>query len=160
MTSLQPVAERFVAIAHEIVWCTFATVAPDDRPRTRILHPLWQWDGDELRGVIATGPTPIKRADLDHRPFASCNYWSPSQDVATADCAVSWSFDDQSCTEVWEAFKAAPEPVGYDPAIIEPWAAGPTSDAFAVLRLRPYRLRVVPGPEQAEGAGEVLSWRR
>ena len=35
-----------------------------------------------------------------------------------------------------------PEPLGYDPAIIPQWAGGPTSAAFAVLRLEPWRLRV------------------
>jgi hypothetical protein len=52
-----------------------------------------------------------------------------------------------------------PEPVGYDPAIIPPWADGPTSEAFAVLHLQPYRLRVVPGTVLLGQGGEVLTWR-
>ena len=38
------------------------------------------------------------------------------------------------------------------------WNDGPTSDAFAVLRLAPYRLRVMPGTVMTEGNGEVQSW--
>ena len=52
-----------------------------------------------------------------------------------------------------------PAPVGYDPAIIPPWAAGPTSDAFAALRLDPWRLRVMPGTVMTAGQGSVLTWR-
>ncbi len=33
------------------------------------------------------------------------------------------------------------------------WKDGPTSDQFAVLRLAPYRLRVMPGTVMTEGQG-------
>ena len=51
---LERVAPAFVAMAHRIVWCTVATVGPDGAPNTRILHPIWEWDGDALTGWIAT----------------------------------------------------------------------------------------------------------
>jgi hypothetical protein len=38
------------------------------------------------------------------------------------------------------------------------WTDGPTSDEFAVLRLTPYRLRVMPGTVMTKGEGEVLTW--
>ncbi|MEZ5233195.1 MAG: hypothetical protein R2749_10875 [Acidimicrobiales bacterium] len=56
MTGLQTIAPAFVEMAHRIVWCTVATVDPTGRPRTRVLHPLWQWDGSELVGWILTSP--------------------------------------------------------------------------------------------------------
>ena len=51
-------AVAFVEMAHRIVWCTVATVDPNGRPRTRILHPVWVQEGDHLLGWIATGRTP------------------------------------------------------------------------------------------------------
>ncbi|MEZ4571472.1 MAG: pyridoxamine 5'-phosphate oxidase family protein [Thermomicrobiales bacterium] len=77
MQELQEVAPPFVEMAHGIVWCNVATVDREDRPRSRILHPVWQWDGDALVGWIGTGPTPVKQAHLNHSPFVSCSYWSP-----------------------------------------------------------------------------------
>src|SRR4051794_14018589 len=71
---LKQVAPAFVKMAHQIVWCSVATVDSDSRPRSRVLHPLWQWDGRELIGWIATGPTPTKRAHLKASPYVSCNY--------------------------------------------------------------------------------------
>lgn len=53
----------------------------------------------------------------------------------------------------------APEPVGYDPAIVPPWKDGPLSPAFAVLRLKPWRLRVFPGSVLLGGGGDVLTWQ-
>jgi hypothetical protein len=156
---LAAVAPAFVEVAHRVVWATVATVDRQGRPRTRILHPCWIWDGAALVGWIATSPTPLKRAHLERTPFVSVNYWSPAQDVATAECRAAWAFDDETRTFVWELFRDAPAPVGYDPAIIPPWRGGPASDAFAALRLEPWRLRVMPGSMMAGGPGEVLTWR-
>ena len=58
MTTLNEIAPSFVEMAHRIVWCSAATVDAKGRPRSRVLHPIWQWDGAELSGWIATGPTP------------------------------------------------------------------------------------------------------
>lgn len=160
MASLETVAPAFVEMAHRIVWCTVATVDPDGRPRTRILHPIWAWDGERLTGWIATGPTPVKARALEASPTLSCSYWASDHDTCTADCDVEWILDDDGRRELWERFATAPAPVGYDPAIIPPWAEGPTSPAFAGLRLDPYRLRVFPGTVLLAGRGEVLSWRR
>ena len=144
MNSLDEVAPAFVAMAHTIVWASAATVDSQGRPRSRILHPLWQWDGATLTGWIATGPTPAKRAHLAHSPYVSLNYWAPSQDTCLAECRADWCFDDETRTRIWQLFAETPPPVGYDPAIIPAWTS-PTAPAFAVLRLAPWRLRVFPG---------------
>ena len=60
---------------------------------------------DVAIGWIATGPTPIKRADLEHSPFMSLNYWAPNHDTCRADCKISWHFDDATRTGIWNAFK-------------------------------------------------------
>lgn len=159
MTDLATIAPAFVETAHRIVWATVATVGADGRPRTRILHPLWAWDGEALTGIIATGPTPLKRSHLAHSPYLSLTYWDPRHDTATADCRAEWILDEAGKAEVWRSFAEAPAPVGYDPAIIPVWADGPRSPAFAGLRLTPDRLRVMPGEMMAGGPGELLTWQ-
>ena len=155
---LSDVAPAFVTMAHEIVWASVATVDPEGRPRTRVLHPIWEWNGDELVGWIGTGPTPVKTAHLARTPYASVNYWDAEQDVATAECATTWHHDDDTCIRVWNLLKHAPAPVGYDPAMIPSWDE-PTSDSFAALRLDPYRLRVFPGSLLLTGQGDLRTWR-
>jgi hypothetical protein len=61
MTALTQVAPAFIEMAHRIVWASAATVDTRGRPRSRILHPIWQWDGERLVGWIATSPSPAKR---------------------------------------------------------------------------------------------------
>ncbi len=158
MSELAAVAPAFVAMAHRIVWANVATVDADGRPRSRILHPLWAVEDDALVGWIATGPTPLKRAHLDHSPYVSVTYWSPEHDTCTAECAAEWLLDDASRIEGWERFEEAPAPVGYDPAIVPAWADGPTSPDFAILRLTPWRVRVFPGSVLLGQGGEVLTW--
>lgn len=158
VTTLDQIAPDFVAMAHSIVWASVATVDDHGRPRTRILHPIWEWDGIDLFGWIATVPTPIKRAHLAAHPEVSVSYWTPTHDTCSAECLVEWYTDDVTRAAVWEKFATGPEPVGYDPAIIPMWKDGPTSDAFAVLRLAPYRLRVMPGTVMTKGEGTVPTW--
>ncbi|WP_440590047.1 pyridoxamine 5'-phosphate oxidase family protein [Mycolicibacterium hodleri] len=145
-------------MAHQIVWASVATVDRDGRPRSRILHPYWEWDGTDLIGWIATVPTPVKRAHIEAHPEVSVSYWTPSHDTCSAECAVQWHLDDDTCRAVWDKFATAPAPVGYDPLIIPMWSDGPTSDQFAVLRLAPHRLRVMAGTVMTAGEGHPLVW--
>ena len=49
-----------------------------------------------LVGWIATGPTPVKRANLEASPFVSVTYWTADHDTCTAECAATWAFDDET----------------------------------------------------------------
>lgn len=159
MSTLDSVAPAFVEMAHSIVWASVATVDANGRPRTRILHPIWEWDGTDLFGWVATVPSPVKRAHLEVHPDVSVSYWAPTHDTCSAECLVEWYSDDETRTAVWNRFAQAPEPVGYDPYVIPQWSGGPTSEQFAALRLTPYRLRVMPGTLMTAGTGQVLSWQ-
>lgn len=158
MDDLSTVAPEFITMAHRIVWASVATVDTQGRPRSRILHPIWQWDGHRLVGWIATSPSPTKRAHLAAHPYASVNYWSPAHDTCVAECRAALVYDDATRVMVWNLFRHGPEPVGYDPAIVPSWP-GPTADAFAALRLEPWRLRVFPGSVLLGQGGRALVWR-
>ena len=158
MEELARAAPAFVEMAHRIVWCSAATVDRKGRPRARVLHPVWEWDGEALVGWVGTGPTPLKRAHLDHAPYLSANYWSPAQDTCVAECRATLLYDPETRTKVWNLLKNGPEPVGYDPAIIPGWDDA-SSDGFAALRLDPWRLRVFPGTVLMGQGGDVLTWK-
>jgi hypothetical protein len=143
-------AEAFVAIAHRIVWCTLATVDRRGRPRSRVVHPIWERTGDGLVGWLVTRPTPLKLANLDHSPYVSCSYWDARHDVAVAECRAAWAPD---ASHAWELFRAAPPPLGYDPATIFPEGTG-----AALLRLDPWRLRAAD-VETLTAGKPALVWR-
>lgn len=157
MNDLNDIAPAFVDIAHRIVWCTVATVDRGGRPWTRVLHPIWAHDGDRLTGWIATSPQSLKAAHLAVEPRISLTYWDPSHDTCTADCRATWELDDDARRAGWDRFANGPEPVGYDPSIIPGWT-DPSAEGFGILRLDPFRLRVMPGSVLLRGEGEVLTW--
>lgn len=159
MATLEDIAPAFVEMAHDIVWAVAATVDPQGNPRTRVLHPLWEWDGTTLTGWIATSPLSPKRADLDATPQISLTYWHAAQDTCTVDAEVEWVLDDEGRQALWDRFASTPEPVGYDPSIIPAWTS-PTVDAFGGLRLTPTSLRVLPGSVLLRGEGELLTWKQ
>ncbi len=156
VTDLSEIAPQFVAMAHTIVWCSVATVDPRGRPWSRILHPIWEWDGTQLTGWIATGKTPIKAQHLAQHPYVSCNYWTPHQDTCVAECTASWVEDAAGKAAVWDKLAQGPQPVGYDPAMIPGWDS-PASPTFSALRLEPWRLRVMPAAAMLSGVG-ILRW--
>ena len=131
--------DEFLDIAHRIVWASVATVDRRDRPRSRVLHPIWERDGDRLTGWVITRPTPLKRAHLAHAPYVSCSYWDPRHEVAVAECAAGWEHDVDVRARVWLAFLEAPEPLGYDFAQIFPDGAQSAGAGF--LRMEPWRIR-------------------
>jgi hypothetical protein len=146
---LSNTVERFLAVARETPWCTVATVDRRGRPRSRILHPVWRQTPAGLEGWVTTRPTPLKLAHLAHSPYVSCSYWRPNHDTAVAECAASWVADPHERAWLWEYVAALAPPVGFDPSAM--WPDGPESPDFAVLHLRPWRLRVGLGAEMAEG---------
>ena len=138
--------DEFIDIAHAVAWCTVATVDRRSRPRSRILHPVWERAGDGgLRGWVATTRTAVKRAHLAHAPYVSCSYWHPSHDTAQAECAAAWVTAGEELAAVWERFRAAPPPLGYDPAAI--WPDGPLGGGFAVIRMDAWRVRLRRGAD-------------
>ena len=153
MHELAQVAPAFVEMAHRVVWATVASVDARGRPRSRIMHPVWTWDGQVLTGWIGTRPAPLKRS-----AYMSCSYWAPSHDTCVAECQAELLDDDDTRRRAWDVLKNGPSPVGYEPSIVPGWET-PTAPAFAVLRLRPWRLRVFPGTVLLGQGGEVLVWQ-
>ncbi len=158
MPTIDEVAPAFLEMAHRIVWCTVATVSASGHPSTRVLHPVWEFDGARLTGWIATSPNSPKATDLEANPTVSLTYWDPTHDTCTATCAAIWETSPEERRTGWDRFVNAPAPVGYVPSIIPQW---PTPDApeFGILRLEPTSLRLMDGSLMLRGEGRMLTWR-
>lgn len=145
-------------MAHRIVWCVAATVDENKAPRTRVLHPIWEWDGQRLTGWIATSPLSPKAAHLADNAAMSLTYWEPGHDTCTADCRTIWEDDLTSRERGWARFANAPSPVGYEPSIIPGWD-DPSTESFGILRLEPTAVRVQPATVMMGLGGELLRWK-
>jgi general stress protein 26 len=155
---LEVIAPRFVEMAHGIGMCVAATVDGRGRVHTRVVQPVWTWDGDAVTGWMSSDSTSPKVRDLLTTPVLSVTYWNPDQDTCTADCDVDLIDDLDVKTDAWTRFLSTPPPAGFDPAIHPDWQSA-SSPTFGVIRLRPAWLRVVPGTLMTAGVGEVWTWR-
>jgi general stress protein 26 len=129
-----------------MVWCNLATVDAANRPRSRIVHPLWEgpvcW--------LATRRHSFKARHLDHNPYVSLAYVADVAKPIYADCRAAWVEDLAEKQRVWDLIKATPPPLGYDPA---PIYERPDHPNFGLLKLQPWRLELYNFP----AAG--LVWR-
>lgn len=144
-----------IAIAHDTVWGVLSTVDRIGRPRNRVVHPVWEFDGKRALGWLTTRKTPVKSAHLAANPYVSLAYLGKGTDFAYFDCTAEWVDDAAGKQACWDAFLNAPEPVRYDPASI--WKDGPGAESFAVLRFAPYRVQAAraEGIAKGERAGLV-----
>lgn len=130
----RPVMER-------IIWCTVTTVSPDGVPRSRLMHPVWFWDGDAPYALVTTRPTPIKVRHLEAYSGVSCFYWDPSHDTVAVDATAAW-LEPSKRQDAWRQIADVEPPVGFNPTII--WPEGPESDDCAFLRFDAHRIVATP----------------
>ncbi|MEX0750282.1 MAG: pyridoxamine 5'-phosphate oxidase family protein [Dehalococcoidia bacterium] len=136
--SFDEIADEFNARVARIVWCTVATVDLKGRPRTRILHPIWEGS----TGWIGTSRNSHKAKHLAKNAHVSLSYWDQQHQQIYADCKAEWVDDPSAKQRIWDLYKSTPPPLGYDPAIIPPWSGGPNGGEFGVLKLTPWRIEL------------------
>lgn len=148
------IAEDFVRTAHGIVWSNVATVDRQGRPRSRVLHPIWELAPGVLHGWVVTRPSPIKVAHLEATPFVSCSYSDRAHGVAIAECQASWVDDAGEVGRIWDLFLHAPPPLGYD--FTHAYPDGLTDPECRLLRLDPWRILVNASARITSGKRAVV----
>ena len=146
------IADRFNDITRRVVWATITTIDRKNRPRSRILHPVWEGNV----GWIATGRHTHKAKHLANNPHVSCTYWDQKHEQVMAECKAQWADDPATKARIWNLIKSTPEPVGYDPALF--WPGGPQSEDFGVLKLEPWRIEVWSLADMAQRKPPLI-WR-
>lgn len=152
VSNFSDIEEEFQQRVASIVWCTAATVDRRGRPRSRILHPIWEGS----TGWIATGRHSLKEKHLAANPYISLTYWTPEHKQLYAECRTEWHDDPSEKARIWELYKDTPPPLGYDPGMI--WKEGPTDPEFGVLKLVPWRIEVSSIMDMMSGK-EPQVWR-
>ncbi|MEX0684190.1 MAG: pyridoxamine 5'-phosphate oxidase family protein [Dehalococcoidia bacterium] len=156
-TNFAEIADEFTKRVSRIVWCTVATVDTKGRPRTRILHPIWEPDGrGGTTGYIATGRHSHKEKHLARNPNISLTYWDQVHEQIYLDATAEWADDAGEKRRIWELYRGTPPPYGYDPGMI--WKDGPDAEDFGVLLLTPRRIELY-GIADLMAGRPPLVWR-
>jgi general stress protein 26 len=152
VATFEEVAEEFERRVRRIVWCTVATVDRRGRPRSRILHPIWEGP----TGWIATGRRSLKAKHLAANPHVSLTYWDPRHEQVYVDCRAEWEDEPAAKRRLWELYNSLPPPYGYDLALF--WPGGPEDPNLGLLKLTPWRLELWSLQEMARRRPPTV-WR-
>jgi len=154
VTHFSEIEAEFIQRVHSIIWCNVATVDDRQRPRSRILHPIWEG----ATGWIATHRNSYKNKHLAQNPFVSLAYINTADIMKPVyvDCTAEWVNDLAEKQRIWELFLNTPSPLGFDPA---PDFISPSHENFGVLKLTPWRIALVNFPAPSHEAGQRI-WRR
>jgi general stress protein 26 len=156
--SFTDLADEVIAIMSEIVYCTVTTVDAAGRPRSRVMHPIFEVVDGLPMGWAITDKTPVKTRHLARNPHVSCFYWSPAQNTVSLECTARWVDDDETREHVWRLFRDTPPPLGwgeltaYEPERIH-------HPLFEPLQLIPWRVQVLRAEQLAAGDFHPRSWR-
>ncbi|MFN8377771.1 MAG: pyridoxamine 5'-phosphate oxidase family protein [Anaerolineae bacterium] len=135
------IRDEFVRRAHTAVWCSMATVDAQGRPRSRVIHPIW--DSDGKTGYIGTFRDSYKGQHLAKNPNVSLAYIADLAKPLYVEAVANWADDEATKLHTWALFKDAQPPLGYDPASI---FVSPDHPRFGVLKLTPWRIQVETNP--------------
>jgi hypothetical protein len=135
IASFAEIETEFHARVARMVWCSAATIDRAGRPRSRLLHPIWEGS----TGWIGSFPNSPKAHHLAANSSMSLAYIADISKPVYVDCTAVWEHDPLVKINVWNLFAATPEPLGYDPALI---FGTPDDPRFGLIKLTPWRIQL------------------
>jgi hypothetical protein len=138
--------EEFMRRVSQAVYCVMATIDLKKRPRSRVLHPVW----DGPIGWVITDPQSHKAKHLARHPAISLAYIQDPLKPVFVDCIAAWVDDTSEKHRIWELHKSLPSPLGFDP---EPHYGSINHRYYGLLRFTPWRM------ELGDLYGEPIVWR-
>ena len=138
---------EFMLRIQKAVYCNVATVDRKGRPRSRIMHPIW----DGPIGWVISWPGSHKTKHLKLNSYVSLAYIQDSRKPVYVDAVAEWVEDINEKRRIWELHKSTPAPLGFDP---EPHYGSIDHPYFGLLRFTPWRIML------GDLNGEPVIWRQ
>lgn len=140
------IQSEFLQRVSQAIYCTMATIDRRNRPRSRIMHPVW----DGPTGWVISWPASHKTKHLARNPWVSLAYIADKEKPVYIDGAAEWVEARKEKKRIWQLHKETPPPLGFDP---EPHYGSIDHPYFGLLRITPWRI------ELATLRGESKIWR-
>jgi general stress protein 26 len=139
--SFEEIEQEFIERVHGVVWCNMATEDTQGRLRSRILHPIWEGQ----TGWVITRRHSLKAKHLAQNPYVSLAYVADVARPVYVDCVAEWADEPEARSHVWELYRAAPPPLGYDPDVLY---QGMDQSTLGILKFTPWRIEVANIPNE------------
>ncbi len=143
-TTFEDIQSQFMERVQKAVYCNVATVDPKGRPRSRVMHLVWEG----VTGWVVTDPASYKTKHLAANPHVSLAYLSDPMKPVYIEATAEWITQTEEQLRVWELYKTIP--LGFD---LTPHYGTIEHKWFGLLRFTPWRI------ELAELWKESLIWR-
>lgn len=140
------IQDEFIKRIQNAVYCTMATVDRAGRPRSRVMHPIW----DGPIGWVISWPASHKAKHLQRNPYVSLAYIQDKVHPVYVDCRAEWIHDVDEKKRIWKLHAETPPPLGFDP---EPHYGTIDHPYFGLLRFTPWRITL------ANLGSESMIWR-
>ena len=137
---------EFLARVAQAVYCTMATVDQQNRPRSRVIHPIWEGP----IGWLISWPDSHKAKHLARNPAVSLAYIDDKAKPVYVDGAAEWVDSAQEQQRIWDLYRTTPAPLGFDP---QPHYGTIDHQYYGVLKITPWRI------ELGNLGGEPVIWR-
>ena len=138
--------DEFLARVNAAVYCNMATVDRQNRPRSRVMHPVWE----DSTGWVISWPESAKFGHLARNPHVSLAYIQDTHRPVYVECTVEWVTDRAEQQRVWNYYQTVPPPMRFDP---EPHYGSIDHPYFGLLKFTPWRI------ELYTLNGESIIWR-
>ena len=135
VSSYAEIEQEFMQRVQTMVYCNIATVDAQQRPRSRVVHLIWEG----TTGWVTTVPKTAKTKQLAANPFVSLAYIAEPFKPVYVECRAVWQNDPATRQHVWDLFKRHPEPYGADLTTV--WGHVENS-GYGVLRLDAWRIEL------------------
>jgi len=111
ITDFSEIQSEFMARVSQTVYCNMATVDRQNRPRSRMLHPIW----DGPIGWSISWPASHKAKHLQQNPYVSLAYIQDKEKPVYVDCRAEWIDEEREKVRIWQLHQQIPPPLGFDP---------------------------------------------
>lgn len=135
VSALAEMEAEFMHRVRTMVYCSAATVDRHGRPRSRVIHPVW----DAMTGWFTTELRTAKAKHLAANPHISLAYIADPFKPLYVECRAVFLNDPATRQQVWDLYKTIPEPLGSDLALTWGHVDNPV---YSVVRLDPWRIEL------------------
>jgi general stress protein 26 len=131
VSTFAEIEDEFLQRVRTMMYCSAATIDLHQRPRSRVLHPVWEG----VTGWVTTGPRTAKAAQLAANSFMSLAFIADPFKPVYVECHAAWQDDSATRQRIWDLFKT------FDVDLSVSWG-DVESPTYAVLRLDPWRIEL------------------
>jgi general stress protein 26 len=146
IAQFEEIQAEFLTRVSQVVYCTMATIDRQNRPRLRLMHPVWEGS----IGWVISWPQSHKSKHLALNPAVSLAYMPAKAKPVYVDGVAAWIDTVEEKQRIWELHRSTPAPLGFDP---QPHYGNIDHPYYGILRITPWRI------ELGNLYGEPLIWR-